>query len=155
MTDWNEIRQKADIADGYIVAMFTDRVIVDRYPMAPRTEEEFSGNIGKLLDARIFDKNAEHRFFRGSIGRPLIYRRRDDTEDHIVRTQLFDIDKARSAESFAKDGTVSAIGGGQYHLPLPDMEGAEIILHEYLRYDNAGLAQVYDWRLVDFKKGEQ
>ena len=158
MTSWDEIKKEVTVTDGFLFAMFTDQIVIEKYPFLNEAKMEtlFRREMHKLLDVRIFDLKEEYRYFRGSIGDPFVFRRKNDEEapedSFIEREQLFDIDTRRSERAFNDFGEVRAIGGGRYHLPLEHLSRARIILREYLAYDEAGHARVYDWRLVDFRE---
>ena len=148
------------MADAFIVASLTDEYIVDHWPdmkgIASNGERNtLSGKEDKILEIRIFNEEEERKLFRGDIGRSFHERRISDSdlkEEYYDESQLLDIDKKRSEESFSKTGRVRTIGGGSYYLPLPTMEEARVLVRYYLsRYEDSGQARISDWRLVKFQ----
>lgn len=157
------LKQAEAMTDAFIVASLTDEYIVDDWPemkgMASNGEENMlAGKEDKVLEIRIFNEEEERKLFRGDIGKHFHERRISDNdlkEDYYDESQLLDIDKKRSEESFLKTGRVRTMGGGSYYLPLQSMEDARVLVRYYLsRYENSGQARVCDWRLVKFQNGK-
>lgn len=113
----------------------------------------------KLLEIRCFDENGELHAVRSELGEPFSFRRIPDKEsklcdecDFFDESQYLDIDSAKTEEK--NDGSVYATGGGSYHLP-DDAKGKSMLLvRYYYRFDDDGVANIYDWRLVGFTDKE-
>lgn len=155
MTDiaWKEVKDKLSFEEGYVIAMFTDRVIVCKYPLNQEKEEFFNAAFEKyILDCRIFNKSEEHRWFRGDIGRKLRYRfANDEGKEFFDRSYYLDIDTARSKDL---KGEVYATGGGRYFLPVDNIHDEKILIRNYIKYDDFGHARISDWRCVDFMEDQ-
>lgn len=133
-----------EVAGKYKLAIWTDRAdFIGRD--APITEPD------KLLELVAFDESGEVRFRRFCVGEDFFVRElltesaaEDDAGGYFDKTQFLDIDTKRS------NGCVKfAIGGGKYHLPVPDAE--KLVVRYYYRFDEDGMAYVYDKRLVRFE----
>ena len=150
--NWIQAKKLIEFDKGYVLAMFTDRVIVSNYPLDSKNEELFNSLFEKyMLDCRIFNEKSEYRFFRGDIGKNFNYRYIDDTDKDIIdREYYLDIDTVRSKGS----NEVYAIGAGKYALPINNLNDAKIRIKEYLDRDDYGHARVYDWRLCGFVEGK-
>lgn len=133
-----------EVAGKYKLAIWTDRAdFIGRN--APVIEPD------KLLELVAFDELGEVRFRRFCVGEDFFVREiltesaeKDDIGGYFDKAQFLDIDTKRS------NGHVKfAIGGGKYHLPVPDAE--KIVVRYYYRFDEDGMAYVYDKRLVRFE----
>ncbi|MBR1556021.1 MAG: hypothetical protein IJ644_11615, partial [Oscillospiraceae bacterium] len=75
----------------------------------------------------------------------------DDTAgeyDYIPEDQYLDIDTEKSSGT-----SYIATGGGAYTLPVEDAE--KIRIRNYISYDEQGIAQITDFRIVQYlRKGE-
>jgi len=138
----------------YVAAALTDEYILDYWP-----EMKGSSLIGKedkILEIRLFGKDAELRASRSDISECFTVRIIDDADnpaDSFLTEQFLDIDTDRSKSSFSDGGFVYATGGGKYFLPFDDMNDCKLIVKNYFRKDqDTGKALVYDWRLVGFTK---
>ena len=107
----------------------------------------------RLLEIRCFDDKGEYRAVRATPD--VSFSEREITSDESCgdgwfdEAQYLDIDTARTGKE--ADGWVYATGGGRYHLP----EKAKMILvRNFYRYDEDGIASKYDWRLVRFTDQE-
>lgn len=153
--NWQDAKKEVSFDKGYVIAIFTDKVVVSDYPLTDddnirKFDSEFED---KILDCRIFDSEKEYRWFRGDIGRTIKCRVLDDAHggDHFDRSIYLDIDTKKS-----KGGQkVFATGGGEYSLPISKISDAKIKIREYLKYDEFGNARVYDWRVLDLLEGGQ
>ena len=107
----------------------------------------------RLLEIRCFDENGEFRAVRATPDLPFSEREITSDEscgdDCFDEAQYLDIDTARTEKE--ADGWVYATGGGRYHLPE---EAKMILVRNYYRYDEEGIARKYDWRLVIFTNDE-
>ena len=130
----------------YAFAIWTDRAdfIIDK--KADLYE-------GRLLEIRCFDETGEFRAVRPTPD--LSFSEREITSDeswadgYYDEAQYLDIDTARSNKK--ADGWIYATGGGRYHLPE---DAGMIMIRNYYRYDEEGIARKYDWRLVKFTDNE-
>lgn len=133
-----------EVAGKYKLAIWTDRAdFIDKD--APVV------NPDKLLELVAFDESGEVRFRRFCVDEDFFIRelltelpKEADNGGYFDRAQYLDIDKKRSS------GCVKfAIGGGEYHLPVPDAE--KIVVRYYYKFDDDGMAYIYDKRLVRFE----
>ena len=135
----------------WIIAELTDEYIVDTWPMK---NNSFEKKGDKVLEIRIFNDKEEHKLFRTDIGKTFKERTISDVDnelDTITEEQYLDIDEKKGF----KDGIVTATGGGRYNLPLSDTRDARIKIKYYLRKSaDTGMAQIEDWRLVEFVEGK-
>ena len=128
---------------------------------------QFAGeDIAKLQELRIFDETREFRARRQ--GKVFLWRVIDDVQfkaklasepDAFLRDyknrvmeecHYLDIDSEKTKT--LPDTQYAATGGGIYTLPEQGLE--RIVLRNYLDYDEDGIVQVADFRLVQFEKGE-
>ncbi len=104
-----------------------------------------------LLDVRVFTPEKELRIMRPTIADDFTYRLIDDTAgtyDHIDEDQYLDIDSNKSSGT-----SYVATGGGAYILPIENAE--KIRIRNYISYDEQGIAQITDFRIVQYlRKGE-
>lgn len=106
-----------------------------------------------LLEARIFTEKAEIKIMRPTIADAFTWRLIDDTklsdDAYLVEDQYLSID---STKSIGHDYT--AIGGGKYTLPIENAE--KVRIHNYISYDEQGIAQITDFRVVKYlERGDQ
>ena len=110
-------------------------------------------NEDRLLEIRCFDESGEFRAVRATPDEP--FSEREITEDgsygdgYYDEAQYLDIDTARTKKK--TDGWFYVTGGGRYRLPE---EAKMILVRNYYRYDEEGIARKYDWRLVKFTDQE-
>lgn len=151
---WDNFKQQVEMAQGYAVVMLTDRFIVDRYPLSTENEQLLGAVFEqKLLDMRVFNESMEYRLFRTDAGKEFKFSSLpDEGREFFDDFHYLDIDEKRSEETFRRDGTVRATGGGYYRLPLEDYHNAKVIIRNYVDYDeNSGQAYIKAWRLAGFK----
>ncbi len=157
MKTWNDYKNDIIVDEGYAVIMTTDSFIVDYYPLSAENEAYLEKELGdKLLDMRVFNKNAEYRLFRGDISEELRSRTLNDvdnTMDTYMDEQFLDIDDKRSVKCFKESGMVRATGGGYYKLPLESFNDIKLVIKNYVLYDANGQAYIKDWRMCDFVNG--
>ena len=120
-----------------------------------------------LLELRVFDKNAEMRLRRCSIGRDFQMRMIDDVlfQDRLkdesdeflgcfenrVFTEEHYLDRDTASMQALGGTDYITTGGGHYSMPFPDCD--RVVLRNYLDYDEeTGVLHVTDFRLVGFKK---
>ncbi len=137
------IEQK--INGGNMILMFTDKFLC-----CPQQKIEDTAH---LLEARIFTENAEIKLMRPTIADKFSWRLIDDTklspDDFITEDQFLNINEKES-----KGFEYTAIGGGKYTLPLENAE--KLRVHNYISYDEQGIAQITDFRAVKYiGKGEE
>ena len=155
---WENYKDQIKMSEGYAVIMLTDNFIVDRYPLSVKNEQLLEASVEqKLLDMRVFNEKIEYRLFRTDAGKEFKFcLLSDEKREFFDDFHYLDIDDKRSEETFKKDGTVWATGGGYYGLPLEDYHNAKVIVRNYVGYDeDTGQAYVKAWRLAGFKKGVQ
>lgn len=151
---WGSFKQQIKMTEGYAVIMLTDRFIVDRYPLSSENEGLLGNSAEhKLLDIRVFNESIEYRLFRSDVGKEFRFVcLSDENREFFDDSHYLDIDEKRSAETFMKDGTVRATGGGFYKLPLEDYHNVKVVIRNYVDYDeDSGQAYIESWRLTGFK----
>ena len=137
-----------NISGGNMILMFTDK-----FKCCPQQKIEDTTH---LLEARVFTENAEIKLMRPTITDKFTWRLIDDTklspDDYIAEEQYLNInEKIHEKESSGFEYT--AIGGGKYTLPLENAE--KLRIHNYISYDEQGIAQITDFRAVKYLgKGE-
>ena len=132
------------LEEGVVFAILTDEVVCKWQ----QEFEQFSSD--KLLEIRVFNDNEEFHAVRDSMGAAFVWRHiRDDEADAgfadctFDDVQYLDIDEKRSNVEACE---YHAIGGGSYRLPIANAE--RIKLRNYLIYDEDGMAQIVDFRIV-------
>lgn len=135
------IEQK--ISGGNMILMFTDKFVC-----CPQQNIEDTSH---LLEARVFTESAEIKLMRPTIADQFSWRLIDDTklspDDFITEDQFLSISESKGFE-------YTAIGGGKYTLPLQNAE--KLRVHNYISYDEQGIAQITDFRAVKYiRKGEE
>lgn len=141
-TDVNSVIERS-ISGGNMILMFTDR-----FECCSQKEIEDTAH---LLEARVFTEQLEIKVMRPTIADEFSWRVIDDktvsSEDYIVEDQYLSIERASGNDYYA-------IGGGKYTLPIQNAE--KIRIHNYISYDEQGIAQVTDFRAVKYlEKGEE
>lgn len=137
---------------GYIVAMMTDELDIQRIDCENFSRDKLFYN---ALEIRMFNENSEEKWYRSSIDKAFHYRvLKDDKKKYWDETQYLDIDENRS--KMLEPGMVYATGGGKYPLPINDYKNAQVLVRNYLDYEEDTM-QLYisDWRLVDFGSEEE
>lgn len=133
---------KSKINNGNMVMMFTDKFLCSG-------QCEIS-DIRHLLEVRVFNRDSELKIMRPTIADKFTYRFIDDSanqNDYIEEKHYLDIDEKKS------DGfEYTATGGGKYSLPVKNAE--KILIRNYISYDSQGIAQITDYRLVEYLCGE-
>jgi len=131
------------ISGGNMLIMDTEK-----FECTPQKEIE---DISHLLEVRVFTEKKELRIMRPTIADAFTYRLIDDTAgdyDHIDENQFLDIDTEKSSGT-----SYTATGGGAYSLPIENAEKVQI--RSYISYDEQGIAQITDFRIVKYlRKGE-
>ena len=134
----NEIIDR-NISSGNMILMFTDR-----FECCPQKKIEDTAH---LLEARVFTENAEIKIMRPTIADKFSWRLIDDTklspDDYIIEEQYLSIN-----EKLSSGTSYTAIGGGKYTLPIENAE--KLRIHNYISYDEQGIAQITDFRAVKF-----
>jgi len=83
---------------------------------------------------------------RPTIADEFRYRIIDDSKmksDYIEEKQYLDIDETKT-----KGFHYTATGGGKYKLTVENAE--KIVIRNYISYDEQGVAQITDFRLVEY-----
>ena len=165
----NKKEAQGEKSKWYMVAMLTDRFLVDSFAEDVSFVKEYISGMDKNfdskgLDVRIFNEETEYRLFRSDIGHPFHSRIIVDTkesEDTFLEVQFLDIDTRRSVKNEAtwskeKGRTVKATGGGEYRLPMENMKNVCVVIKNYIAYDeNTNIAYIKDWRLCGFKEYDE
>ena len=139
-----------NINGGNMILMFTDK-----FKCCPQQNIEDTAH---LLEARVFTENAEIKLMRPTIADKFTWRLIDDTklspDDYMIEEQYLDINgKIKAEETESNSFEYTAIGGGKYTLPLENAE--KLRIHNYISYDEQGIAQITDFRAVKYLgKGE-
>lgn len=116
-----------------------------------------------LLEARLFGKNAELKIMRATISGEFGWRIIDDEKfkakcdgssfdrvyDNCVlnETHYLDIDSNKTDSS---SNEYIATGGGSYFLPESGLD--RVLIRDYIYYDDNGIANIADFRIVKFLK---
>ena len=120
-----------------------------------------------LIELRIFDEDSEMKISRLNINSEFSWRYISDTEfrkrieseeDEFLRefenrvyneVHYLDID-----ENYTHGTSYTATGGGKYTLPVEN--GEKVRIRNYLEYDDDGLLNVADFRIIGFScKGDR
>lgn len=105
----------------------------------------------KLLELRAFDKNSEYRVYRSTVDSDFYARFAEDSAKSV--SDYFDTEHFLDIDSTAnKNNTRKTIGGGTFHLPLAYADATKIVIRNYVKYDDDGIASVCDWRIVQLKE---
>ncbi len=109
--NYSELISTSLVKDGWIIAAYTDKYIVDKWPMKNESQKnDVISSESKALEIRIFDKDRELKLWRSEIGKDFYYRERTDkeTDDYYDEVQFLDIDtKEKSEGEDAKNCTSS------------------------------------------------
>lgn len=141
----NEVINKVNSLTGrYILAIFTDKVdFVNELK-----------DVDNLLEVRVFNEEGEFRAYRDVLcseykSREII----DESEydGYFDQTQYLDIDTTKCLPS---DTEKTTIGGGIFHMPEDVAEKMMLNVRYYYRYNDDGVAEKCDWRLVGFSDSE-
>lgn len=116
-------------------------------------------NAARLLEIRAFNDNQELWIHRSQLGTGFVWRVANEIDceakrDYIETVQALDIDETYDA---FKNGETDEYGSlrirstvkGYYVLPIQKTD-AFVKLFEYVRYDDAGIAGVVDYRVAGF-----
>lgn len=146
------------ISDGYVIAMMTDDFDIQYVESETfdRTRLHEKG-----LEIRIFNHTQEVKWFRCSIEKPFMMRAIHDTKEmdrfsYWDERQYLDID-TDPLRSQPEQGIARTTGGGEYSLPISDYKGAQILIRNYLEYEEDTMQpHIADWRIVGFvQEGEE
>lgn len=160
----NEVYYAATLTDVFMVGLMGDvdsRKLID------------TQQVKKLLELRIFSKDAEIKAWRSDPGGLFQVRVMDDKtasayllskdrgeiipmSDYFDETQMIDIDRQRSegVDHVGTIGHVKATGGGAFKLPAQifSMRNPGLIVRHYFgMYEQSGNAYIRDWRCVGFR----
>jgi len=143
------IKESGTVTAENINALISERM--QGGTMLIMSTEEFSctvqqeiQDIAHLLEVRVFTEQAELKIMRPSIEDDFSYRLIVDTPgefESVEESQYLDI-----AESHGN--VYTATGGGVYTLPVENAE--KIIIRNYISYDEQGIGQITDFRIVKF-----
>lgn len=144
----------SEMKQGYILAMMTDKFDIQCIECEKFDREKLFCN---ALEVRMFNEQGEIKWFRSSIDKELQRREIKDDEqmEYWDEYQYLDIDDKKTGME-AEEKIAYATGGGRYPLPIKNYNNAQVIVRNYLSYEQE-TNQVYisDWRLVGFKNGEE
>lgn len=124
-------------------------------------------DIEHLLEARLFSESAELKIMRPTIGCDFSWRIIDDNEfrkfcDNSAFDKTFEnctLDEKHyldiNSDLTDKNSSVyTATGGGRYVLPESGLE--KVLIRDYIFFDDNGIANIADFRIVKFlKAGEK
>lgn len=131
----------AEISGGNMLLIYTDRFLC--------VQQQEITDPAHLLEVRVFNDEKELKIMRPSVDCDFSYRLIDDTavpdEMHLDEVQYLDI-----AESSGTQYT--ATGGGVYTLPGENYK--KVRIRNYISYNPEGIAQITDFRIVEFLGGE-
>ncbi len=143
------------IGQGYVMAMMTDAFEIQRVELETLDRTKL---YEKGIEIRMFNDTEEVKWFRCSIEKPFMMRMIHDTKEldpfsYWDERQYLDIDETRSE---LDKGLAHSTGGGIYPLPLPDYKGAQLLIRNYLEYEEDTMQlRIADWRIVAFiREGE-
>ena len=111
-------------------------------------------NCNKLLEIRLFNKNAEFYAVRGTIGKDFSWRLTNDDNldklDYVERIHYIDINESMEYSEMNENGNKCLITtvGGMYSLPIKTEKRVKI--RSYITYDDNGSAKVVDNRICGF-----
>lgn len=123
-------------------------------------------DVGHLLEARLFSETAELKIMRPTIDRDFSWRIIDDDKfKELCDNSTFDkkfencvLDEKHYLDINSKvtdksSTTYISTGGGRYILPESGLE--RVLIRDYIYYDDNGIANIADFRIVKFlKEGE-
>ena len=145
---------------AYVLAYFTDAF---RAGWADRMLAEAESNMDKLLELRVFNDSRELWLHRSRLGAPFVWRlaaeegiKPEEKEKYCFETrQLLDLGEGPDAEPTfdESDGlrVLKTEAGRSFKLPIAKDERYVRILN-YVAYDENGVANAADWRLMGFAK---
>lgn len=144
---------------AYVLAYYTDAF---RAGWADQMLAEVESNMDKLLELRVFNENRELWLHRSALGSPFAWRlaaegekKPEEKEEYCFETrQLLDLGEGPDAEpAFDQDGlrVLKTEAGRSFKLPITKEERYVRIMN-YVAYDENGIANAADWRLVGFAK---
>lgn len=152
---WDEFRdllsKSAFSGTTYVYMELSDEVGLYEY-----TPEIFDKkDLHKVLQVRVFNRDKEIRAIRPYISSEEIYVRVMDDTDGTVRDSFdqmlyLDMDNGSINEGNKRG---KAINGGFYSLPFNAKAGLQLMVRNYLDYDDCGQARISDWRLCGFGMG--
>ena len=148
----NKISDKL-MNDSYAYIVCTDSVEWAEYSKDVVSNIE----VDKLLELRVFNANGEVRITRPTIDSEFFVRELIDGCD-IDETKCFDqwMHLDINGKSIKADtNKVSTINGGEYTLPVRPTENIQIMVRNYLAYEENGQVYIEDWRLVKFGEGDK
>ncbi|MDE6785404.1 MAG: hypothetical protein K2J26_08570 [Ruminococcus sp.] len=128
------------IQGGSMIAMYTEKFEC--------SVQQSISDVEHLLEIRIFTDKKELKIMRPTMEDDFSYRLIDDTLDkyeYIDEKHYLDIDIKKS-----NGKEYIATGGGKYTLPIENAE--KILVRNYISYDEHGLAQITDFRIVKYLK---
>ena len=108
-----------------------------------------------LLEIRCFDENGEYYARRDSINSDFCMREitveneKEYADGSYDEAQYLDIDTTRSNAELT-----FAAGSSCYRLPEDAKDKPLILVRTYYKFDEAGIARKFDWRLVKFTDKE-
>ena len=132
------------IQNGTMIVMTTEKF--DCFPQGKIEDVEH------LLELRIFTESKELKIMRPAISDSFTSRIIEDDSkakyDAIDEDQYLDINTQKSTPD---EYTYIATGGGSYHLPIKNAE--KVRIRNYISFDEHGIAQITDFRVVKFLRG--
>ena len=162
-------------AEACILAQCTNKLIIKKLS---ENDLDFDELFRHGFDIRVFSEKGELHLFRASIDKDfcarLVLDEDIDKEKYYDQDQFLDIDTTKSDKlrELAKTTThvpqtiqidkdksdklqklAVATGGGEYHLPISNLNDAKIKIRNFVKYDEVGRAYVSDWRIVNFIEG--
>ena len=149
MSRINEVQLASRLAESEVDDKFKLAIWTDRADFVDRNAK--ISDIEKLIELVAFDESGEVRFRRFCVEEDFYVREiltesneKDDIGGYFDKAQYLDIDAKRS-----NGCTKFSFGGGKYFLPVPDAK--KLVVRYYYRFDEDGMAYVYDKRLVRFE----
>lgn len=130
------------IQGGNMIAMYTEKFEC--------SVQQSISDFEHLLEIRIFTDEKELKIMRPTMEDYFSYRLIDDTlgkYEYIDEKHYLDID-TNPEKSTGTEYT--ATGGGKYTLPIENAE--RVLVRNYISYDEQGLAQITDFRVVKYLK---
>lgn len=133
-----EIEQSFEVGT-IALAIFTDRVeFIDARDLNAH-------GLQRALELRVFTEDSELHAVRGDLGRGFQCRLINDADmsgnSYLDEKQYLDIAENDS-------GVCTTVGGGTFQLPAGHEDATFIKIRNYLDFDDDGLAQVVDFRIV-------
>lgn len=169
--DLPKIIEDAGLSDGFVTGLFSDHLYTGPWKVVKDSLMKENARF-QLECIRVFDRDHEIKIYKKA--QTFYYRDSADyrivkdpdelskteskgekvSADHIIVKQILDIDEKRSEDI----RHVQATGGGAYSLEgsgitKEGLDGAKIILEEYIQYYVSGQAYICDWRILGFENG--